>query len=808
MVEFDFKEVEERTRKFWESKKIYAFDSKSKKKIYAVDTPPPTVSGEMHIGHACSYSQQDFIVRYKRMKGFNIFYPFGTDDNGLPTERLVEKTKGIKAKEMSRADFIKVCLDFLKTETPRFVRDWKNIGISCDFDIIYSTIDKHSRKTSQWSFLDLHKKNRVYRKDAPSMWCPECKTGVAQVEVLDKEIASTFNDIVFKVGGKDLVIATTRPELLPACVSIFYHPSDERYKKYKGKMAKVPLFYFEVPIMEDERADPEKGTGIVMCCTFGDQTDMEWQKAHNLPIKMAITEDGKMSELAGKYKGLPIKAARKEIINDLKEEKLLLNQKPITHMVNVHERCGTEIEFVKSKQWFVKYLDLKEKMLKWGNEINWYPEYMKHRYDNWVKGLQWDWLISNQRYFGVAFPVWYCAKCGEVILAKEEQLPVDPMKDKPLTPCPKCKSKEFVPEVDVLNTWFTSSMTPQIAIGLMDKEVQKKLFPMDLRPQASDIITFWLFNTVVKSRLHFDKTPWKNAAISGFVTLKGEKMSKSKGNIIRPQEILEKYGADAVRYWAASSKLGEDFDYQEKDVVTGKKFVTKLLNATNFVFMNNVSFGERSVSKKDKEENEKENGRKKKEDKIPKLCEIDRLFLVRLNELIENTTESFENYEYFKAKAEADKFFWITFCDNYLEIVKNRIYNGTDEEKASGNYSLYNGLFTILKLMAPITPFITEELYQNYFRQEEKATSIHVCEWPEEIKVEQKKDDDAIFDLFIEILGKVRYEKSKAQKSMKAEVILFLPKEQQKKLEKVMADLKSVICAKEVRDGELAVEIL
>ncbi len=786
-MEINFKEIENRIRQYWQENKVYKFDVNSDKPIFSIDTPPPTVSGEMHIGHACSYSQQDFIARFKRMKGFNVFYPFGTDDNGLPTERLVEKKMNVKAKEMPRDKFIDLCQDFLKEELPKFRQDWKNIGMSCDFDISYSTIDAHSRKTSQWSFLDLYKKGKLYRKDAPAMWCPECKTGVAQVEVQDKEIASTFNDIVFKVGKEDLIVATTRPELLPACVAIFYHPEDERYKKYKGKLAKVPLFDFEVSILPDKRADPKKGTGIVMCCTFGDQTDMEWQKAHNLTIKIAISEDGKMTDIAGKYKGLPIKGARKQIIEDLKLAGLLTKQIPITHPVNVHERCGTEIEFVKSKQWFVKYLDLKKEMLRWGKELKWHPDYMRHRYDNWVKGLQWDWLISNQRYFGVSFPLWYCKKCGEVILADEKQLPVESMKDKPLIgKCSKCGCKEFIPETDVLNTWFTSSMTPQIAIGLMPEKIQKKLFPMDLRPQAHEIITFWLFNTVVKSQLHFGKNPWKHTALSGFVTLHGEKMSKSKGNVIRPQEVLEKYGADAIRYWASSSKLGEDIDYQEKDVVTGKKFVTKILNATNFVFLNLLP-----------------------QNKEPKLCETDRLFLTELNKVIESSTKAFEDYNYSKAKLETDNFFWKQFADNYLEIVKNRVYSGTEEEKASAFYNLYNSLFCILKLMSPFTPYIAEEIYLQHFKEHEKIKSIHISEWPTKFRIKETKDDSLVWQKLIEIIGKVRQTKSEQQKSMKTEIILSLPKEELTQLKEVLQDLKSVCNAKEIKENkEFGIEIL
>ncbi len=770
MADSSQKQIEEKWQKYWEDNNIYAFDQKSKKKIYSIDTPPPTVSGEMHMGHACSYSQQDFIARYKRMKGFNVFYPFGTDDNGLPTERLVEKNKGVKAKEMSRDKFIQLCLDFLKIELPKFSQDWKNIGISCDWNLKYSTINEHSRRIAQWSFLDLHKKGRVYRKDAPAMWCPTCQTGVAQIEIKDKDFDSTFNDINFEIGKEKLTIATTRPELLSACVALVFNPADKRYKKYLGKKAKVPLYNFEVPILEDARVREDKGTGIVMCCTFGDQTDMEWQKAYNLPIKIAINEEGRMTELAGKYAGMPIKGARKNIIIDLKEHGFLIGQKPIKHAVNVHERCDTEIEFIKSKQWFVKYLDLKEKMLEWGNELKWHPEHMKHRYDNWVKGLQWDWLISNQRYFGVAFPVWYCKNCEEIILAKEEDLPVEPIKDKsPVSTCPKCKSKEIIPETDVLNTWFTSSMTPQIAAKLIkDEKIQKSLFPMSLRPQAHEIISFWLFNTLVKSRLHFDKNPWKEATISGYVTLGGEKMSKSKGNIIRPQEITQKYGADAIRYWAATSKLGEDVEYRESDVIAGKRFVNKLINAANFIFQGL----EHQI-------------------KHPTLVETDRLFLGQLNKLIQSSTESLEEYNYSNAKLQIDNFFFKNFADNYLEIVKDRVYNGNKEEKASAYYTLYQSLLAIVKLMAPFTPFITEEVYQTHFKKYEKNSSVHLEEWPSKIKIKENKGDQNVWDKLLEKIKDDRQAKSEAKKSMKAQIKRSMPKEDIVILKEVMKDYKA-----------------
>ena len=735
---FDFKAVEKKWMDFWEKEKIYKFDPKSKKKIYAIDTPPPTVSGKMHIGSAGSYSQMDFIARFMRMRGFNLFYPFGTDDNGLPTERLVEKSKNVRSRDMPRDKFIKLCLDYLKKENPEFIQGWKDIGISCDWNLYYSTIDSHSRKISQWSFLDLYKKKRMERRNAPSMWCPECKTGVAQVEVEDKDFPSTFVDVKLKVGKDDLVISTTRPELFPASVAVFYHPKDKRYKHLKGKTAIIPLFDIEVQILEDERASMDKGTGIAYCATFGDQTDMEWQKAYNLEIKEAISKDGKMTGIAGKYKGMGVKEARKKIIEDLKKGGFLVKQENITHPVNVHERCGTEIEFVKSKQWFLKYLDLKKEMLRWGAELNWHPKFMKVRYDNWVKGLQWDWLVSNQRYFGIPFPVWYCKKCEEVILARERDLPVDPLEDKPpVKMCPKCKCKEFIPEEDILNTWFTSSMSPQLAIYLVDKKYQNKLLPMNLRPQAHDIISFWLFNTVVKSQLHFKKNPWKDVAISGFVTMKGEKMSKSKGNVVTPKEVTDKYGADAIRFWAASSKLGKDFDYHEKDVVAGKKFITKLLNASNFVFMNLEDW----------------DGKKPK-----KLEKLDKDFLSELNRVINDATDYFNDYEYSKAKLLIENFFWHDFADNYIEAVKGIVYREKGDLKLSVQYTLYTSLLAIVKMFAPITPFITEEIYQKYFKKKENEKSIHLCKWPEKIKVKGNREN---WKKFIEALAFSKQEKSK-----------------------------------------------
>jgi valyl-tRNA synthetase len=780
----DSKEAEPRLQKFWEKNKIYSFNPKSKKKIYSIDTPPPTVSGKMHMGHAFSYSQEDFVARYKRMKGFNVFYPFGTDDNGLPTQRLIEKEKKVKAEHMGREKFRKFCLEILEKELrPKYLSDWKKIGMSCDFNMFYTTINDHCRRISQKSFIDLYKAGKEYRKEAPAMYCPACKTAISQVECEDKELGSSFNDLVFKVGSKKLVIATTRPELLPACAAVFYHPDDKRYKNLKGKKAEVPLFDFEVPILEDERANPEKGTGAVMCCTFGDTVDMEWQKVHDLPIKMAISSNGKMSNLAGKYEGMGIKEARKAIIEDLKEKGLLIKEEPIKHVVNVHERCGTEIEFIHSKQWFIKYLDLKKDMLKWGKELIWHPTHMKNRYDNWVNGLAWDWCISRQIYFGIPFPVWYCSECEEVILAKEKDLPVDPLIDIiPIKKCPKCGCRDFIPEKDIINTWATSSLTPQIAAALVPK-LYSKLYPMNLRPQAHDIISFWLFNTVVKSRLHNKINPWKDVMISGWaLDPNGKKMSKSKGNVIEPQVMIEKYSADALRFWAASSKLGEDLPFKEKEMVAGQKTINKLWNASNFCLMHLENYSKGQVSET-----------------------FDKWILSKLNRLIKESTESFESYEYSKTKSGVEKFFWHTFCDYYLEIVKDRLYNPKErgvERRKSAQQGLYNSILNVLKLIAPIMPHITEEIYQFGFKKFEKDKSIHLSKWPEFNKKDVDEESEKIGDLGIEIINIVRKFKSDKQMSLKGEIngLVLLSKEREfeKKIDKISKDLKGVLKVKQV----------
>lgn len=769
---YNAKEVEAKIINFWEKHKIYKFGPKKKGKIYSIDTPPPTVSGKMHIGHSFSYSQEDFIARFWRMKE-NVFYPFGTDDNGLPTERLIEKLRNVKSKDISRSDFIELCLKTLKEITPDFIKDWKRLGISCDYDIFYSTIDENTRKLSQKYFIDLYKKNLVYKKEFPNIWCPECQTAIAQAELEDRELESKFSVLKFRCNNKDLLVATTRPELLGACVGIFVNPDDKRYKGLVGKKANVPLFEFEVPIVADKSADINKGTGVLMVCSYGDKFDVDAISRHKLKPRLILNEKGEIIE--GNYRGLKIKGARKKVLEDLEKAGLLAEQKFISHVVNVHDKCGTEIEFITTEQWFIKVLDRKKQLIEQGRKVKWHPGYMLKRYENWVSGLEWDWSISRDRHFGIPMPFWNC-ECGEVILADEKELPVDPLQVR--KKCPKCR-KNAKGEEKVLDTWATSSLTPQIASFLAGNKIK---VPFSLRPQAHDIIRTWAFYTIVRALYHNNNLPWKDVMVSGFVTRGKEKMSKSKDNVIAPQEVLENYGADALRFWAAGSKLGEDLDYQENDLIAGKRFITKLVNATRFVFMNLEGY----------------DGARPK-----KLEKIDELFLSRLNKLVKSCTESFEQYEYSNAKNETEKFFWNMFCDNYLEITKRRIYNNK-RGKESAQYVLYRSLLIILKLIAPIMPFVTEEIYQTYFKKLEKDKSVHISSWPEYEK-ERKAEE---LDLFLEILTRIRQKKSDAKKSMNSECILTLSKGEISKISYLLEDLKDVTNAKEIKEGKFKVEFV
>ena len=719
-------EAEAKWQEFWQEKGIYRFDESSKSPVYSIDTPPPTVNGKIHIGHIFSYSQAEVMARYKRMKGYNVFYPFGFDDNGLPTERLVEQTQGIKAHETSREHFTELCLGQTAVLEKQFKKLFISAGFSCDWGHEYSTISPKAQKTSQKSFIELYKKKKVYFSEAPALWCTECRTAIAQAELETKEIPSLFNYLKFYIDGdedKYIEIATTRPELLAACQCIFIHPDDEKNRYLLGRQIKVPLFGFTVPVLEDEKVELGKGSGVVMCCTFGDLTDLDWYKKHSLSFKEAILQDGTMSETCGKYAGMKILEARKSIIADLTEQGHMIRQEQIAHNVATHERCGTPMEITIKKQWFIDILSNKEEYLKAGDKINWYPAHMKARYTNWVENLEWDWCISRQRYFGVPFPVWYCRECGAIITPEEDELPVNPLTDSPKKAC-ACGCRDFEPEKDIMDTWATSSVTPLINLEWYDDDkFRKDMAPMSLRPNAHDIIRTWDFYTIVKSLYHTGNIPWKDVMISGFVMAsKGEKISKKKANsTMEPAELIKEFSADAVRLWTSSGSLGNDIVFSEEEFKNANKLINKIWNAAKFVIMHLEGF-----EKKDDNSNEVMLNAFDKED-TPKLLLMDRWAIYSFNEMLKHFEKYLEKYEIGLAYGSLEKFFW-SYCDDYIEIIKNRLYKPEvygENARRSGLYAAYHTLLGMLKCFAIYIPHITEEIYQGYYAEHEEAISIH-----------------------------------------------------------------------------------
>ena len=716
--QYEPKQAEPQAQQKWEQEKTY-IAGHNPGKLYSIDTPPPTVSGSLHIGHIFSYTQTDISARYKRMNGFSVFYPFGFDDNGLPTERFVEKKLQVSSYALGRSEFIKLCLKETKEVEHQFKHLWQRMGLSVDWDKCYSTISDSTRKLSQESFIDLYKKGYIYRAYEPALYCTTCRTSVAQAELDDIEKPSMFNDIVFQDNqGNDLIIGTTRPELLPACVALLYNPNDDRYKYLHGTHATVPIFDFKVPVLADEQVNIEKGTGLVMCCTFGDKTDIAWFKKFKLPYKQAIGFDGKFTEITGPLAGLKVHAARTKMLELLREKNLLIRQQPIMHAVNVHERCKTEIEYMALSQWFLKILEYKDTFLAQADEIEWYPSFMKARYKNWVENISWDWCLSRQRYFGIPFPVWHCKDCDTVILADVKDLPIDPQETPYNKACNNCSSKNIVPDTDVMDTWNTSSLTPYICFEFyqpkapspFSNDTAPDFIPMGMRPQAHDIIRTWAFYTIVKAWMHHKTIPWKEIVISGHVLSDAkEKISKSKeNNKLAPETLLEQYPADVIRYWTASGGLGQDIAFSENQLKIGQRLVTKLWNAFRFV----------------KEHIESVNP----EEKPTNLGAYNEWLLHEASVCFEQYQNYFENHEFGLALNVAEKFFWNTFCDNYLELIKNQLFNPgsySAHEVLATRWTLHTVGMRILQLYAPYLPHITETIYGLVYQKTIGTKSVH-----------------------------------------------------------------------------------
>ena len=779
--QYDALTAERATEQQWRETGVYHFDRDSDAPVYAIDTPPASVSGRLHLGHVYSYAHADFFARYRRMRGDNVFYPMGYDDNGLPTERLVERRRGVRAAEIGRAAFIGECLAVAAEVEAEYERIWRRLGLSIDWRYTYRTIDEESRRVAQWGFLDLLRRGLAYRQQAPTLWCPECRTAIAQAEQNDLTREATFYTLRFTTDdGAPLPIATTRPELLPACVAVFVHPDDTRHRHLLGRRAITPLFEQAVPILADPAADPTVGTGAVMCCTFGDATDIAWQRRHDLPLIEAIGRDGRMTAAAAPFDGLTTDEARRALAAALDERGLLLERRPTTQTVRVHERCDTPVETITSRQWFIRILDERAAFLEAGQRIAWHPAHMGARYAQWVENLSWDWCISRQRAFGVPFPVWYCAACGEMALPDEDELPVDPAERSPRRPC-ACGSTTFQPETDVMDTWATSSLTPQI-VGrrLADGALFGRVFPMALRPQAHEIIRTWAFYTIVRAHYHDGALPWRNIAISGWGLAPegGQKLSKSRGGgPIGALAALDKYSADAVRYWAAGAGLGKDTIISEERIGNGNRWVTKLWNVARFAERFLAGYAPPNAPPTD-------------------LTTADRWLLARLAQITTSTTTAFEAYDYATARSEVETFFWRDLADNYLEMAKQRLYAGEVGYEAA-RYTLYQALLTTVKLLAPLLPYVTEAIYRGLLA--DGAASIHRAAWP---TADAHFDDDALAagETLRDIATAVRRYKSDNGLSLGAELaelrVFGAPPEMATALREATADLLSITRAR------------
>ena len=763
---YNHSETEKTSQALWEKNQVYAPEN-NPGRLYSIDTPPPTVSGKLHIGHLFSYTQTDFTARYKRMSGFSVFYPFGFDDNGLPTERYVEKKCKTSAHKLGRSAFIKLCLEQTQEVEKHFKKLWQHVGLSVDWKSCYSTISDRSRAISQESFIRLFKKGEVYRKNEPAIYCTKCRTSIAQAELDDVEQPSQFNDIVFKDSdGNDLIIGTTRPELLPSCVAMFYNPADTRYQHLKDKKAIVPIFGHEVPILQDDHVDIEKGTGLVMCCTFGDKTDIHWYKTFDLPYRQSIGLNGKFNESTGILAGLKTPDARKKILEVLNEKNLLVNQRNISHTVNVHERCKSAIEFVMIPQWFLQIIKYKKKFIDLADKIKWHPQYMKSRYINWVENLGWDWCLSRQRFYGIPFPVWYCQDCNEILLADIKDLPIDPQETPyPGKTCSQCKSENIVPDTDVMDTWNTSSLTPYLCFDLFQPDKEKSVFeaakatnflPMGMRPQAHDIIRTWAFYTIIKTSMHNDIIPWYSIVISGHVLSDNkEKISKSKGNAnLSPERLLENYSADVIRYWTASGALGNDISFSETQLKIGQRLVTKIWNAFRFIHTN-----------LDHYEPQKERPKN--------LGALNEWLLDQATLTFENYKKHFETHDFNLALDCIERFFWNDFCDTYLELIKDQFFNPTKYSKEAieaTNWTLYSVGLRIVQMYAPYLPYITEAVYGIVYKKNEKIPSIHQTKF-DVIQIPYAfPESTEIAHTLVDAITQVRKLKTQHQLSLKTEL--------------------------------------
>ena len=780
----------------WEERGVYRFDrSRSREEVYSIDTPPPTVSGSLHVGHVFSYTHTDVIARFQRMRGREVFYPMGWDDNGLPTERRVQNYFGVRCEPslpydpafkppdkpgkqpvpVSRPNFIELCNQLTVEDEKAFEHLWRHLGLSVDWSMTYATIDKRAQRVSQLAFLRLLKRDLAYQLEAPTLWDVDFRTAVAQAELEDREQPGAYHRIRFaRADGEGYVhVETTRPELIPACVALVAHPDDERYKPLFDREVLTPLFGVRVPVKPHPLADPEKGSGVAMICTFGDVTDVVWWRELSLPVRAILQPNGTLKPVTwgergwaaddpaaaqthyDQLAGLSAVKARARIVELLRESgDLTAEPRPITHAVKFYEKGDRPLEIITSRQWFFKTMEFRDRLLQRAAELQWHPPYMQARLENWINGLNGDWCVSRQRFFGVPFPVWYKVRDdgtidhSALLLPNEEQLPMDPSTDVPdgYAAGQRDQPGGFSGDPDIMDTWATSSLTPQI-VGRWeeDPDLFARVFPMDVRPQAHDIIRTWLFSTMLRSELEHGSLPWWHAAISGWVLDPDrKKMSKSKGNVVTPMGLLEEHGSDGVRYWAASGRPGTDTAFDTGQMKVGRRLAIKLLNASKFVL-----------------------GRPEPAGAVTH--PLDRGLLTSLRELVEDATRALDGYDYARALQISETFFW-SLCDNYLEMVKSRRYgdHGT-EAAASANATLLCALSVLNRLFAPYLPFATEEVWSWW-----QTGSVHRAPWPATAEIDRICPPDAdarrALEAAIDVLGEIRRVKSIEKRPLKARI--------------------------------------
>ena len=795
--------VEERWAQQWQADDTYAFDrSKSRSQVFSIDTPPPTVSGSLHVGHVFSYTHTDLIARFQRMRGKSVFYPMGWDDNGLPTERRVQNYYGVRCDPslpyeadfsppaiagkfhdkkqknqvpISRPNFIELCAELVEEDEKVFEDLFRRLGLSVDWHHLYATIDERSRRASQQSFLNHLSAGNAYQQQAPSLWDVSFQTAVAQAELEDRDRPSAYHKLRFvRADGSDLPIDTTRPELLAACVAVVAHPDDDRYAPFAGETITTPLYGVEVPLLLHELADPEKGTGVAMVCTFGDLTDVTWWRDLDLPARPIIGRNGRfvaeapdaISAVDGVARydeivGKTVHTGKEIVVEQLRAADQLIGEPdPITHPVKFFEKGDKPLEIITTRQWYIRNGGrdggLADDLIKRGEEIAFHPDYMRNRYRNWIEGLTGDWLISRQRFFGVPIPVWYRLDdegdpvYDEPLVPGLHRLPIDPSTDAPegFTDDQRGQPGGFAADPDVMDTWATSSLTPQIAGGwLDDSDLWSRVYPYDMRPQAHDIIRTWLFSTVVRSHFEEDTVPWHNACLSGWILDPDrKKMSKSKGNVVVPTDLLDNYGSDAVRYWAASGRPGTDTAFDEGQMKIGRRLAIKLLNASKFA----LGMGD-LVGALDQ----------------PVTESVDQAMLAQLADLVDGCTGAFEEFDYARALERTETFFW-TFTDDYIELVKNRSYASRgDELAASAHGALARALDTLLRLFAPFLPFATEEIW-SWWRE----GSIHTSTWPdaEALRTAAGSASNELLPLAGQVLSELRRTKTEAKLSLRTPI--------------------------------------